>query len=58
MSVPVELALCATIGGIPASSIGAITSRVSFALLEKPRSKLNSVRAEETHRKLQPMRRL
>ena len=51
MSVTVEPALCATIGGIPALSIGTNASRVCSSLLEKPRSKLKSVCADETQGK-------
>jgi len=58
MSVPLALAFWPTIGGIPASSIGAIASRVSSSLLEKPRSTLKSLLADDTQGKLQPMRRL
>src|SRR5260370_8366510 len=57
MSVPVSLALRAAIGG-SWSSIGAAHSRVCSWLLEKPRSVLNSLLADDTQGKLQPIRRL
>src|SRR6266511_1571720 len=56
-SVPLSLALRSAIGG-RASSIGATHSRVCSSLLEKPRSRLNSLLADDTQGKLQPMRRL
>jgi hypothetical protein len=41
------------IGGVPASSIGAIASRVCSSLREKPKSKLKSLQADDAHGKLQ-----
>ncbi len=55
MSVPVSLALRAAIGG-SCSSIGSAHSRVCSWLLEKPRSVLNSLLADDTQGKLQPIR--
>src|SRR6266511_1433495 len=46
MSVPVELALCATIGGSAVSIISATSSRVCSSVREKPRSRLKSVRED------------
>src|SRR4029450_12014643 len=56
-SVPVELALCAAMGG-SCSAIDSTHSRVCPSLLEKPGAELKSVRAVETQGILQPMRRL
>ena len=42
----------------PVGLICATASRACSSVCEKPRSKLKSVRAEETQGKLQPMRRL
>src|SRR5262245_30393340 len=68
MSVPVARALCSTIGGSPLggsplaacalSIISATAARLCSCVREKPWSKLKSVCADETHGKLQPMRRL
>src|SRR5437870_6651032 len=57
MSVPLARALRPAIGG-SCSRIGATHARVCSSLLEKPRSKLNSLLVDDIQGKLQPMRRL
>jgi hypothetical protein len=57
MSVPLALALRSTIGGRD-PGFSAAHARVCSSLLEYPRSALNSLLADYTHGKLQPMRRL
>jgi hypothetical protein len=56
--VPLARALWSTIGGAPASSIGATAARVCSSVREKPKSKLKSPPADETQGMLQPIRRL
>lgn len=47
-----------TIGGIPASIMGLIASRVCSSVRDILKSKLNSLLADETQGKLQPILRL
>src|SRR4029450_8423468 len=57
MSVPVARAFCAAIGG-SVSITGAKASRICSTVCETPKSKLKSLRPEETQGKLQPIRSL
>src|SRR5207237_10604607 len=57
-SVAAPLALRCTIGGNVASTAGVSPARVCSSLAEKPRSTLNSVLADDTQGKDQPIRRL
>ena len=57
MSVPLALALRSTIGGSD-PRLCATQARVCSSLLEKPRSALKSLSADDAQGMLQPMRRL